>query len=436
MSSDKTLALRRMRYWATGLLALVSGLFALSLVLPQVLTITPAAAPWWGLGRAVLEAAMVGALADWFAVVALFRPITIPLLGRALPHTAIIPKNKDKIADNLAIFVRDKFLDADSLIRLLRQHDVAQMLSAWLQGEANQARLAHYLARWLQSILALAQEEPIQRLLHNALRGVLAKLDLAPVAGTILDSLTQEQRHQALLDEVIHQLAILLADADTQALLAGGLGGWFKEEYPLVEKLVSADWIGAKGAALTIAAASRLLSDINQNAEHPLRARFDAFTQAQIEKLKTSPEFHAKGEAIKAYIQNDPVFIEYVQQIWHSLQAWLIADLEKPDANSNIQQGVRQSTAWLGKVLAEDATLQASFNQHLAEFAEHLAPEFAEFFTKHIRNTVKSWDAQTLSQQIEWNIGRDLQFIRINGTIIGGLIGGVLYLVQFIPLGH
>ena len=384
---------------------------------------------WWvELLKAFSEAAMVGALADWFAVAALFKRIPIPVVSR---HTEIIPKNKDKIADNLAVFVRDKFLDTESVVALIRRHDPAQTVANWLLKPENSRQLGDYLVKLAAGVLDFIEDAPVQKFISKAVHTLIGSVDLSQSAGTILESMTQNGRHQQLLDEGINQLAKLLHNEDTQAFIAQGIVDWLKEEYAMFEKVIPKEAIGRKGADIAVRLAAGILARIDADREHPIRKNFDAFTADFVERLKHDPEFQQKGEEIKQYLVGDETLNAYLKTLWDDLKAWLKKDLHSDD--SVLHKRVVATGAWIGKTLAEDARLRQSLNDHLESAARSAAPEFAQFLTKHISDTVKNWDSREMSQQIELNIGKDLQFIRINGTIVGGLIGVVLYVLSHVP---
>jgi uncharacterized membrane-anchored protein YjiN (DUF445 family) len=384
---------------------------------------------WWvDLLKAFSEAAMVGALADWFAVVALFKRVPIPLVSR---HTEIIPKNKDKIADNLAVFVRDKFLDTESVVALIRRHDPAQTVANWLLKPENSRQLGDYLVKLSAGVLDFIEDAPVQKFISKAVHTLIGSVDLSQSAGVILESMTQNGRHQQLLDEGINQLARLLHNEDTQAFIAQGIIDWLKEEYALFEKVIPKEAIGRKGADIAVRLAAGILARIDEDPDHPLRRNFDQFTIEFVERLKHDPSFQQKGEEIKQYLIGDDTLNTYLKTLWDDLKAWLKKDLHSAD--SVLHQRVVATGTWVGKTLAEDARLRQSLNEHLESAARSAAPEFAQFLTRHISDTVKNWDSREMSEQIELNIGKDLQFIRINGTIVGGLIGVVLYVLSHVP---
>jgi uncharacterized membrane-anchored protein YjiN (DUF445 family) len=405
--------LARAQRLALGLLLLFVALFVVSSLAPRSL--------WTDGLKAVAEAAMVGALADWFAVVALFRrPLGLPI-----PHTAVIPANKDRIGENLAGFVRDKFLDPDSLVALLRRNDPATQLAQWLADPANADLLGQQAARLLAAVLDTVQDARIERFLRQALRTLIGRLDLSQTLATAVAALTQGGRHQALLDEAIQRLIRTLQDEDTRVLIAQTIVHWLKQEHPLKEKVLPTEWLGEQGSDLVANALQSLLAEVAANPGHVLRAQFDAAVRRFVRRLQTDPAWARKATEIRDYLRGDPAVGRYVQELWQGARAALLRDLAQED--SAVARQVRLLGAWLGRSLAADAALREALNQRLERWAQGLAPDVSRFVAQHIRDTVQRWDAQELSRLIELHIGRDLQYIRVNGTVVGGLIGLVLF---------
>ncbi|KWO01852.1 DUF445 domain-containing protein [Burkholderia ubonensis] len=420
MTPDKALELNRSKRRALSLLLVAVAVFVTTIFLPRGI--------WIDGIKAVAEAAMVGALADWFAVVALFRRVPIPFVSR---HTEIIPQNKDKIADNLAVFVREKFLGPDALAAQIRQHDPAQKLGAWLGEPANTDALGSYATKLMSFALDMTDDARIQSFVHDAFRALVDKVDLSQSAGAILDTLTKDGRHQALLDDAIGQVTNLLDQPENRAVISAYIVDWLKSQYPTVEKILPTNWLGENGAELIANAVNRVLEQVAADPEHELRQRFDATVVELVERLKYDPVFIEKGEEIKRYIRDGDAFNTYLKDLWDQLRAWLKADLARAD--STLHRQAATLGGWLGARLAESPALRASLNEHVEKAVYEMAPDFADFLMRHIRDTVRNWDAREMSRQIELNIGKDLQYIRINGTLVGGLIGLGLYLVSLAP---
>jgi uncharacterized membrane-anchored protein YjiN (DUF445 family) len=411
---NKTIELKKAKRLPLLLLLAAACIFVVTAFMPRGL--------WVDGVKAVAEAAMVGALADWFAVAALFRRVPIPIVSA---HTAIIPRNKHKIADNLAVFVHDKFLDAPSLVGLIQKYDPARSITSWLTEPANAARLGDYVVRLTGGILELTDDVRIQVFIKDALRDVLAKVDLSRSMGTILDTLTKDGRHQELLDAAIGQVLALLQESHAREFIAERIVEWVKGEYPKMERILPSAWLGEKGADAIAGAVNRMLEQISENPTHELRKKFDDAAQKLIVKLKSDPAFLQKGEEVKRYLVESDALGTYVKDMWGELRAWLKRDLQSSD--SALHARVMAMGQWVGRELARDPALRQSLNDHLEDAARAMAPEFAQFLTRHISDTVKNWDAREMSRHIELNIGKDLQYIRINGTLVGGFIGLLLY---------
>ncbi len=417
---DQAAALQRAKRLALALLLGVALVFALTSWAPRSLGMDCL--------KAIAEAAMVGALADWFAVSALFRHIPIPWVQR---HTAIIPRNKDRIGENLAVFVRDKFLDAPSLVALLRRHDAAQSLADWLGAPGNSQLLGRQLARLAQAGLEMVQDRQVERLLTQTLRSVLAQVDLSRSLATVLGALTQGGRRQAVLDDVLRRIGGVLQQADTHHFIAEAIVQWLKREHPLKEKMLPTDWLGDKGAELVAQALESLLDDIAHNPQHRMREAFDAAVQRLIVRLQNDPDYAARAEQVRHYLLHDEKLAAYLRDLWGGMRQRLEADLDNP--KSHIARKLGGLGRWLGLSLAQDAALRRSMNERLERWAQALAPEVSEFIARHIRETVQRWDARELSALVEQHIGKDLQFIRINGTLVGGAIGLLLFAFSHLP---
>lgn len=417
---EKETELRHMKNVALFLFLGAVVVFSITVFLPRNFGVDCA--------KAISEAAMVGALADWFAVVALFRsfPTKFPL-----PHTGIIPKNRDNIADNLASFVEENFLNPDSLVALIQKHDPTKQVADWLNSPANARRLGLYAGELVDLALDLVDDERYQRFLRNAIKSLIGKVDLSQKVGEVFDTLTKDGRHQELLDEAIKHLIELLKNEETRNQISQGVIRWLKDEHSVKEKMLPTEWLGDKSAEWMSNALNRILTDIAHSPKHLLRAKFDSAVQTFVQRFKTDAAFIRKGEEIKLYLQNDEKLGAYVQQMWIAAREWLRNDLSRND--SALEQTTAQIGRWIGRTLAHDDELRASLNEHMQQAAYVMAPDFAKFLTRHISDTVKNWDAREMSHQIELNIGKDLQYIRINGTLVGGFIGLILFVLSHFP---
>ena len=417
--TEQAAALQRAKRLALVFLLVVTLVFAVTSWAPRSLGIDCL--------KAIAEAAMVGALADWFAVRALFRRVPIPFIAR---HTAIIPRNKDRIGQNLAHFVRDKFLDADSLVALIRQHDVVGTLAQWLVVPDNARLLGQQVGRMLAAALDMVQDRQVEHLIQKAVRTLIGQVDLSQAMATVLGALTHNGRHQALLDEALAKLIDLLQVPDTRTLIAHTIVQWLKTEHPRKEKMLPTEWLGDKGAAMLAHALEGLLADVAGNPQHALRAKFDDSVHSLITRLQSDPVWAQKADEVRCYLQTDATLGQYVQDLWRGMRAALQRDLA--DEKSAVARNVHAMGQWLGHALAQDAALRQALNDRLEGWVKGLAPEVSQFVAQHIQDTVQRWDAADMSALIELNIGKDLQYIRINGTVVGGLIGLVLFAVSHV----
>ncbi|MNB82577.1 hypothetical protein D3C75_293910 [compost metagenome] len=417
---EKLAELKRAKLLALSLLLIAVATFIVTLFLPQT---------FWVRGvKAIAEAAMVGALADWFAVVALFRRVPIPFISR---HTAIIPRNKDRIGDNLGQFVQEKFLDTQSLVTLIRRHEPAQMIGTWFSQPENAQRVGQHLIQVMSGFLELTDDGRIQQLLKRAVHKAIDKVDLSQTSAIMLESMTKNNRHQVLLDAIINRLIDLIQRDSTRDFIAAQIVHWLKTEHPNKSKILPTEWLGDQSAELVSDAVNTLLDDISHDRTHQIRQAFDRAVMKFIDNLKNDPQTAEKAENIKHYLKNDEAFNRYLGEMWTDLRQWLKTDMQSDD--SRVKQRLANAGLWFGETLIADASLRASFNEHLEQAAHRVAPEFAAFLTRHISDTVKGWDAKDMSQQIELNIGKDLQFIRVNGTLVGGTIGLILFLLSQLP---
>lgn len=413
---QKIAQLARMKGLAAAALLAVAALFVL------------ARYQGWPWVAAFAEAATIGALADWFAVVALFRhPLGLPI-----PHTAILPRNKARLADNIAEFIRDKFLDTASLVARLRSANPAERLAGWLKDPKNATIFAERLVVVMAESLDFMDDPRVRRLALHALRRRAGSLDMADSMGGILDALTQGGRHQVLLDESIHKLAQWLDEPGVRHSFASMILDVAAREYPKVVATlgfvgIDPTELGDKVATGIVAGVHGLLDDIATNPDHPRRAAFDEVVTRYIGRLKSDEAFRAQVDQMKREFLAHPAVGTYLRDLWDELRAWLGRDMARAD--SMIRQRIASAAGALGTSLAANEALRDSLNEHLEKTVESLAPELRTGLAGHIASTVRAWNDEDLVREIEVSVGRDLQFIRLNGTFVGGLIGLALYAV-------
>jgi uncharacterized membrane-anchored protein YjiN (DUF445 family) len=400
--------LRGMRAVALGLLAGASVLVVLAHILE---TYHPA----WGYVRAFAEAAVIGGLADWFAVTALFRrPLGLPI-----PHTAIIPANKDRIGEALGRFVERNFLSPEVVADRLGAIDFAGKLGEWLSDAQRRAPLAGSLARFLPQVLDAVGEEPARHFIRSNLAEGLRHIEMGPLAAEILETLTAHNKHQELIDELIQQAERFLREAEPEIRTS------------VAEKTA---WLWKKlgvDAAISdrlIEAAEQALAEVSSDPAHAWRQRFTDLTRDYIDALRHSEEHRQRAEALKQAMLDHPVLAEYLGRLWDEIRDRIRADVQSPDSRIRLQ--LEASLTRLGESLLADAIVRSALNDWLRGMLTELARSRGIEVAQLISDTVRGWDARTMSERIERAIGRDLQYIRVNGTLIGGLIGLLLHLLS------
>jgi uncharacterized membrane-anchored protein YjiN (DUF445 family) len=381
----------------------------------------------WEWVAAFAEAAMVGALADWFAVVALFKhPLGIPI-----PHTAIIANKKETIAENLAQFIQDKFLATEVLVAKLQELNPAGHLSAYLTSRPNADGLARGLTRVISESLDFIDDERVQKVLREAMNDRIEKFDLSTSAGLLLDTLRKESRHQVVLDEMLRRLGAWLSSAESQDKIALAIDSWCDTEYPLLSKFIPNRIGFAKGAGEKIVKrVNEYLQAVNADPAHELRHEFDNAVNDFSVKLKYDPAFRAKVEAIKLEAINNAQLSDYAKSLLGDFKSWLIEDLDRQ--HSKIQKKLSDAAIGLGNTLSRSKDLGDSINEHLEAIVRSYGDNLRTGIAKHISGTVKEWNNEDFVNEIELSIGSDLQFIRMNGTLVGGAIGLMLHAVSLL----
>lgn len=384
-----------MRLVATLLLAAMAGLFALSLAVP---TAHPAV-PWL---RAFAEAGMVGGLADWFAVTALFRrPLGLPI-----PHTAIIPNQKDRLGDALAAFLKDNFLRPQVLARRLEQSDLAGAAARWLARPAADGRRSNPLATALTSAL---DDPAIAAHVNDSVNRHLAGMRVSPLVADAVDALVDSGRHDPLVDAAINWALATLSS-----------------EEPGIREQVSArtNWLlrlaGADDsmADTMIGTVQRLLVEMAGDRRHPVRQRLETAIRQWAFDLRHFPETQARVEGLWADLRAHPAVADWIADLWPSARAALARGLDAPGGGR-----IGAMLQALSARITSDASLRSALNAGLRRLVAGIALARGDAIVRLVSDTIRRWDAETVTSRVEQAVGRDLQFIRINGTLIGGCIG-------------
>jgi uncharacterized membrane-anchored protein YjiN (DUF445 family) len=402
--------LQRIKRVATGLL-----IFATVMCVAAVL-LTPRY-PLFAYVAATCEAAMVGALADWYAVVVLFRrPLNL-----ALPHTAIIPQNKARIARNLGIFIQEQFLSASALASKVKEIDPAARLAAWLQKPANSFFLASNAARLISYVLASLDDRRIRDFLHREVTTRLQELDVATLTGRALDALTENNRHQALLDHALGALRNFLSRAEARNYLAGEISTQWSLARWIAESLRLDEIVAANVLKFVVAK----LDEIRADPDHELRKQFDIVVQQVIERLKTDPIMRARAGQIRDDALQSAVIAEYLNDAWAKLKTWFDQDLLHEESAVIHELGALIKN--LGAQLGSDSGTREWINDKILRAVPSLVHEHRETVGDFIERQVNTWKDDKLVYELERNIGVDLQHIRINGTIVGAIAGLLIY---------
>ena len=382
---------------------------------------------YWEWASAFSEAAMIGALADWFAVVALFRhPLGIPI-----PHTAIIPNKKNTIADSLAEFIRDKFLATESLINKMRELNPAQRISTFLSSEKNADSVASGVGRILVDSLNFIDDSRVRKIIHAAINNRIEKLDLATTIAQVLDALRKEDRHQKVLDDVLRRLAAWLAIPESQEKIATAIDNWVNKEYPMLGRMIPNREQFMKGAGEKIANRLNLfIQEVNADPDHELRAKFNDTLNEFTAKLRNDDALRGKVESFKQEIIANPALTEYINSLWCDLKNWLQVDLNGQD--SKIREKLANTAVGLGRTLSNSKDLKDSINDHLERMVRNYADNLRVGFARHISGTIQQWNDEDFVSEIELSIGSDLQFIRMNGTLVGGMIGLIIHAITLV----
>ena len=400
----------RMKRLATGLLVLMALVFLGSRT-------QAAGHPAWGFVQAFSEAAMVGALADWFAVTALFRhPLGLPI-----PHTAIVPKNKDRIGDQLAQFLRDNFLVPRVVARRMRRLDVAGAGARWLTDPAEGAggRFRAGASKLVAQVLEALDPARLGGMLKAAVGKRLADTEVSPILGQLLVAAMAEGRHKPLLDQAIRWASGALAANDQMIRQivhdrAGSILRWTGLDEAVADRLIGG--------------LDKLLADMADDPTHPLRLRAEEGLDKFAWDLRYDPETRARIEAFKDEVLGNPAMQRWLDGLWEMARTALLGVARDPERAMAGKLGdvLRQ----LGETLQTDQRLATMINRFVRRAAVGTATDYGDAIVRLVSETVRSWDTRTITSRLENAVGRDLQYIRINGTVVGGLVGLVIHTVD------
>ncbi len=405
-----------MRRTATGMLLAMAALF---LVARQFQHLHPA----MGFILAFSEAAMVGGLADWFAVTALFRrPLGLPI-----PHTAIIPENKDRIADTMAAFLRENFLTPQVVARRLRHMNLAAAAGNWLAapeaatGAERGSRVRAGAAELIAEVLESLDPDRLGNQVRTGMVKQLGKLEVAPLLGQLLETAIADRRHLPVIDGLVRWAGLTLEDNEELVR-------------ELIHRRANAvlRWTGLdeRLASSVIEGMYKLLAEVVVDPNHPLRDKVQEGLVNLARDLREDAELRAKVERLKDELLANPAMSAWWQGVWERFRTGLIGRLRQPGSALGGQIG--EALAELGANLRDDPALQHQINRFARRSMVGVSSRYGDQIVRLVSETVKRWDARTVTDRIEGAVGRDLQFIRINGTLVGGLVGVVLHTVDLL----
>ena len=368
---------------------------------------------WLLLARAGSEAALVGGLADWFAVTALFRrPLGLPI-----PHTAVVIRNKDRIGQGLGAFVEQHILDPVLIIGRLREAQLARRIGLWLSRRRNAAYAADQIAAVLPFLMNGLSDHQVQDFLRQVFSGPMRKMDLAPLLGTVLRLLREGGRHQDLFDRGLA--------AARDYLLANEVA-----VYQMVEDR-SSWWVPSRidrrVAQAILHGIADLLADMGDR-DHDARRKFDSAVDHFIGELRTSPDLAARIAAVRDQILGSAEMQAYLGSLWNDMKVAVAKDQASPD--SGFRRALTDVLRSFGATLARDPVARAWLDQWFETLTRSVVSPFRVQIGRFIADVVRGWEAQTIADRIESAVGRDLQYIRINGTIVGAVVGCALFLIS------
>ncbi|WP_300079314.1 DUF445 domain-containing protein [Propioniciclava sp.] len=395
--------LRRMKGVALGLLGVAALVYVLTLPLDH--------AGVWGYVNTMAEAGMVGGLADWFAVTALFRhPLGVPI-----PHTALIPRKKDELAGSLQSFFADNFLTEEIVRERIMDAHLAAKAGAWAEQEPNARRLVTEGVRISRALLDRVDDDTVRSLATDVILPRLAREPIAPIAGALLDGVLDDKSHKGLVDLVAREIHAWLVAHPTEftAILHDRAPAWAPKF--VNQRVVSVlYWQAVDWAA-----------SVRDNPVHPTRKGLDNLLRQVAGDLQHEPRVQAKAESLKERLLTHPQVAETVVALWQSLKNTLVTALE--DEQSGLYaRGVRLVQRF-ADALQNDESLSARVDGALADAAGFGVRTYGRELSSVISHTIQRWDGEQASRRIELYVGRDLQFIRINGTVVGALAGLVIH---------
>lgn len=406
---ERRRGVRRMKLTATGLLLFVAVVYVVAKAAGNA-----GAGAWAGYVAAAAEAGMVGALADWFAVTALFRhPLGLPI-----PHTAIIPTKKDQLGVSLGEFVGENFLSGDVVRQRLRAVGIGSRLGVWLAEPEHADRVTEELATALRGALTVLRDSDVQAVVGEAVTRRANAREIAPVIGKTLEKIVADGGHRRAVDLVVaraHDWLVLHRD-DVMGAVEGGAPGWTPR------------FVDRKVGERVYKELLRFVTEMRDMPAHPARGALDRFLSDFAADLQSDTDTRARVERLKSEVLGRGEVQDLIASAWTAVRSMIVAAAE--DERSQLRQRVRAALLSLGTRMATEPKVQGKVDNWVEGAAVHVVTTYRKEITSLITDTVAGWDAEHTTRKIEAHIGRDLQFIRINGTVVGSLAGLLIYVVS------
>jgi uncharacterized membrane-anchored protein YjiN (DUF445 family) len=402
--------LRRVKALATLVLASCLGVFIAAKALLHL-------HPVFGFIAAFAEAATIGGLADWYAVVALFRrPLGLPI-----PHTAIIQGNQHRIAERLGEFIEVHFLEAAPVDAKLRQVDFASFVADWLSDRKRSADLARFVLRLLPEAMSATETSGLKTFVTRRIVSQLQSIDLAPLVAGTLRAFVGEGRHQGLLDDLLRAIHKTLTEPETVAVIRAKI----RDELPTLLKLYRADKFLVNRI---VASATAFFEEVRGDPKHPFRGEFDRMVLSFVDRLSNDPSYAGRIDGLKRDLLARPELGNLARNIWSNARSFI--DRSAAGESNVLQHHFANVFMEAGGALVADPEMRAEINQGVVVVLRSFIADQKSGVSSFIADQVKAWDMGQLITLIEINIGKDLQYIRFNGSLIGGLAGLALYTAE------
>ncbi len=405
--SEKKRQLRKHKTIATGLFLLMAIVY-----FSMVYFRHQNEESWMGYVEAFAEAGMVGALADWFAVTALFK---YPL-GLRIPHTNLIERKKDSIGDSLGSFVKDNFLTPQTIRPYIEKLDVVSFAKNWLIKPTNQELLEEELIKFIEKVIRDLDDEEVVDFMSKKGHEILNEFDLQDLVSTTLDYLVDKQKHTEIINALIPKAKEYINDSDVF------IKDKINEKHPIISMFA-----GKRISKGVVDGVVSFLDDIEQNQEHPIRQNLEKLIKETALEIKSSDEWKSKLENLRDEFLSEERVNEYAQDLWFSVKE--SATKSFGAENSTLRKYVRNNIKNLADSLQNNAELQNKINSWIRLFIYRMILRNVNEVENLIRNTVEKWSGRELSDKLELEVGKDLQYIRVNGTLVGGLVGLIIYTI-------